>query len=71
MRFSFQSDISHRLDDKNGEVDNFQAWKYRMSLVLEGNELNTYISIKVPVLEGDEAQSLTQEELGQCQEDHC
>ena len=26
---------------------------------------------EVPVLEGDEAQSLTQEELGQGQEDHC
>ena len=35
------------------------------------NELDTYIRREVPVLEGDEAQSLTQEELGQGQEDHC
>ena len=37
----------------------------------EENELDTYMSIEVPVLEGDEAKSLTQEELGQGQEDHC
>ena len=71
MRLSFKSDLSHQLDDKLGEVDNFQAWKYRMSLVLEGNELDTYISREVPVPEGDEAKILTQEELGQGQEDHC
>ena len=35
------------------------------------NELDTYMSIEVPVPEGEEAQSLTQEELGQGQEDHC
>ena len=36
----------------------------------EENELDTYMS-DVPVPEGDEARSLTQEELGQGQEDHC
>ena len=71
MRFSFQSDVSHHLDDKLGEADNFQAWKYRISLVIEENELDTYISREVLVPEGDEAKSLTQEELGQGQEDHC
>ena len=35
------------------------------------NELDTYMSREVLVPEGDEAQSLTQEELGQGQEDHC
>ena len=35
------------------------------------NELNTYMSREVLVPEGDEAKSLTQEELGQDQEDHC
>ena len=34
------------------------------------NELYTYISREVLVPEGDEAQSLTKEELGQGQEDH-
>ena len=37
----------------------------------EENELDTYMSRGVPVPKGDEAQSLTQEELGQGQEDHC
>ena len=35
------------------------------------NELDTYMSREVPVLEVDEPQSLTQEELDQGQEDHC
>ena len=35
------------------------------------NELDTYMSREVPIPDGDEARSLTQEELGQCQEDHC
>ena len=34
-------------------------------------KLDTYISGKVPVPKGDEAKSLTQEELGQGQEYHC
>ena len=34
-------------------------------MVLEENELETYASGEVPVSEGDEAKSLTQEELGQ------
>ena len=37
----------------------------------EENELVTYMSREVPVSDGDEAKSLTQEELGQGQEDHC
>ena len=35
------------------------------------NELDTYMNIEVPVPEADEARSLTQEEIGQGQEDHC
>ena len=69
LRFSFQSDLSHQLDDKLGEVENFQAWKYLISL--KKNELDTFTSREVPVLERDEARSLTQEELGQGEEDHC
>ena len=37
----------------------------------EEDELDTYMGREVPVPEGDEAQSLTQEELDQGQEDHC
>ena len=39
--------------------------------ISEENELDTYISREVLVLEGDESKSLTPEELGQRQEDHC
>ena len=37
----------------------------------EENQLDTHMSGDVPVPEGDEAKSLTPEELGQGQEDHC
>ena len=37
--------------------------------LFEENELDTYMSREVPVSKGDEARSLTQEELGQ--EDNC
>ena len=69
LRFSFQSDLSHQFDDKIGEVEKLPSMEvFDLS---EENELDTYMSRKVPVLEGDEPQSLTQEELDQGQEDHC
>ena len=36
--------MSHhtKLDKKLEGADNFRAWKYRISLVLEENELDTY-----------------------------
>ena len=37
----------------------------------EENELDAYISREVPIPDGDEAKSLTPEELCQGQEDHC
>ena len=39
--------------------------------ISEENELDTYINREVLVPEGDEAKSLTPEELGQGQEDLC
>ena len=63
MRSSFQNDLSHHLNDKLGGAENFQAWKYKFSLVLEENELDTYISGEVPVLEGDEAKALHKKNL--------
>ena len=48
----------HTTLDKNLEgADNFGAWKYRISLVLEENELDSYIHGEVLVLKGDEASS--------------
>ena len=37
----------------------------------EENELDIYMTREVSVPKGDEAQSLTPEELGQGQKDHC
>ena len=38
--------MSHhtKLDENLEGADNFQAWKYRISLVVEENELDYYIS---------------------------
>ena len=52
-----------QLEDKLGEADNFQAWKYGISLVLEENELDTYISGEVLVPKGDEAKALHKKKL--------
>ena len=66
LRFSFRSDLSHQLDDKLEKIPRMEVFD-----LSEENELDTYMSREVPVLEGDEPQSLTQEELDQGQEDHC
>ena len=57
--------MSHhtKLDENLEGVDNFQAWKYRISLVLEENELDSYIHEEVPVQEGDEAKALHKKKL--------
>ena len=52
--------MSHhtKLDEKIEGADNFRSWKYRISLVVEENELDSYIHEEVPILEGDEAKAL-------------
>ena len=57
--------MSHhtKLDGKLEGVDNFRSWKYRISLVLEENELDSYITEEVSVLEGDEAKALHKKKL--------
>ena len=52
--------MSHhtKLDENLEGSDNFWAWKYRISLVLEENELDSNINEEVPVSEGDEAKDL-------------
>ena len=52
-----------KLDENIEGADNFQAQKYRLSLVLEENELDSYISEEVPVPEGDEAKALHKKKL--------
>ena len=57
--------MSHytKLDENLEGSDNFWAWKYRIFLVLEENELDSYINEEVPVLEGDEAKGLHKKKL--------
>ena len=57
--------MSHhtKLDEKLEGADNFRSWKYRISLVLEENELDSYIQEEVPVLEGYEAKALHKNKL--------
>ena len=57
--------MSHhtKLDENLEGADNFQAWKYRISLVLEENEFDSYISEEVLVPEGDEAKALLKKKL--------
>ena len=57
--------MSHhsKLDENLEGTDNFRAWKYRISLVLEENELDSYINEEVPVPDGDEAKALHKKKL--------
>ena len=57
--------MSHhtKLDEKLEGADNFQAQKYMISLVLEENELDSYIHQEVLVPEGDEAKALHKKNL--------
>ena len=52
-----------KLDENLEGGDDFQEWKYRISLVLEENELDSYINEEVPVPEGDEAKALHKNKL--------
>ena len=57
--------MSHhtKLDEKLEGVENFRAWKYRVSLVLEENKLDSYIHEEVPIPKGDEAKALHKKNL--------
>ena len=52
-----------QLDDKLGGADNFRAWKYNISPILEENDLDKYISGEVPSPEGDEAKAIHKKNL--------
>ena len=51
------------LEDKHGGVDNFQAWKYKISLILEENDLDQYINGEVPKPQGDEDEATHKKNL--------
>ena len=40
--------ISTKLDEKLEGVDNFRAWKYRVMLILEENDLEGFIEADIP-----------------------
>ena len=63
LRFSLNISHHSKLEDKLEGVDNFRAWKYRISLVLEENELDNYINEEVPIPGGDEAKVLHKKNL--------
>ena len=46
-----------QLEDKLGDVNKFRAWKYRIFVILEENDLNHYITNEVPEAKGDEAKA--------------
>ena len=52
--------MSHdtKLEENIEGDDNFRSWKYRISLVLEENELDSYTHEEVPVPEEDEEKAL-------------
>ena len=57
--------MSHhtKLDENIEGADNIWTWKYMISLVLEENDLESYIHEEVPVPEGDEAKALHKKKL--------
>ena len=46
---------STKLEDKLEGIENFRAWKYRIGLILEENDLAKDIKEEVAELEEDEA----------------
>ena len=44
-----------KVEDKLEGANNFRAWKYRISLILEENDLDKDVNEEVPELEGEEA----------------
>ena len=52
-----------KIDENLEGADNFRAWKYRISLFLEENELDSYINEEFPVPEGDEVKELHKNKL--------
>ena len=47
--------ISTKLDEKLEGADNFWAWKYRVILILEENDLEGFVEEDIPKPKGDEA----------------
>ena len=59
-----------QIEDKLGGADNFQAWKYKISLILEENYLDQYISKEVPELEEYEDTSIHKKNMVKAKDYH-
>ena len=57
-----------KLEGKLEGAEDFQAWKYRVLLILEEHNLENYIKEEVAKPEGDEDKA--KHKYGQGQEDH-
>ncbi|PVA08394.1 hypothetical protein DC366_19540, partial [Pelagivirga sediminicola] len=57
--------MSHdtKLEDKLEGDDNFRAWKYRIGLIVEENELESYVKEDIPIREDEEAKVLHKNNL--------
>ena len=49
---------STKLDEKLEGAENFWAWKYRVMLILEENDLEKFVKEEVAEPEGDEAKAI-------------
>ena len=49
--------ISTKLEEKLEGADNFQAWKYRVMLILEENDLEGFIEADIPDPKEEEAKA--------------
>ena len=54
---------STKLEDKLEGIENYRAWKYRMSLILKENDLEKYIKDEVVELEEAEAKEKHRKDL--------
>ena len=54
---------STKLDEKLEGPDNFWAWKYRVMLILEENDLKDFVKEEVPEPDEDEAKEIQKKNL--------
>jgi len=54
---------STKLDEKLEGVDDFRAWKYRVMLILEENDLVSFVEQDIEELEGYEAKAKYKKDL--------
>ena len=55
--------ISTKLDEKLEGANNFRAWKYRVMLILQENDLEGFIEADIPEPEEEEAKAKQKKNL--------